>query len=89
MYVAVIEKKNSESEEESVFYRKFTVETTAEAVIEFSVWQLIYDLSPKAFEKLFITKSKVLFCFCFCGCFCFFFSFRINFACGCELVESL
>ncbi len=48
MYVAVIEKKNSESEEESVFYRKFTVETTAEAVIEFSVWQLICDLSPKA-----------------------------------------
>ncbi len=85
-----LRKKNSESEEESVFYRKFRVETTAEAVIEFSVCQLIYDLSlPKTFEKLSITKSKVLFCFCFCGCFCFFFSFRINFSCGCELVRVL
>ncbi len=41
----MIEKKNSESEEESGFYRKLRVETTAEAVIEFSVCQLIYDLS--------------------------------------------
>jgi hypothetical protein len=60
----VIEKKNSESEEESVFYRKFTVETTAEAVIEFSVCQLIYDLSLPRLLKSSPSPSP-RFCFVF------------------------
>jgi hypothetical protein len=100
MYVALIEKKKTQNQRKRQFCRKFTVETTAEAVIEFSVCQFISDLSlprllksssspsPRfCFVFVFVGVSVFSFLldlFCFCFCGCFYFFFSFRINFACD-----